>query len=275
VDDPEAVLRAAAACDAAGLDTISTGGTIAFLMECVERDWVDGRLGRSGRSLRFGDGAALLDAIAALIDRDGPLGELLALGSRRAAARIGGEAPALAPHVKGLELPGYHPRTLHAMALGLAVGTRGADHNRSGAYEADFAAHPRDDAALAALATEDRSALMDSLILCKFLRGVFTDLYAESAAMLGAVTGWDVINQREGWTRTEDTPPPRLLTDEPTAGNRNSLTRARLDALISAYYHARGWTADGRVPQELRFALGLDDPAFGPLGAADASTDVL
>ncbi len=234
--------------------------------------------------MRFGDGAALLDAIAALIDRDGPLGELLALGSRRAAARIGGEAPALAPHVKGLELPGYHPRTLHAMALGLAVGTRGADHNRSGAYEADFSDHPRDDAAaIAALATEDRSALMDSLILCKFLRGVFTDLYAESAAMLGAVTGWDVtpdelrdvagrivnarkcVNQREGWTRAEDTLPPRLLADEPIAGNRNSLTRARLDALISAYYHARGWTAAGRVPQELRFALGLYDPAFGPL----------
>ena len=62
----------------------------------------------------------------------------LALGSRRAAERIGGEAVGLAPHVKGLELPGYDPRGLHTMALGLAVGTRGADHNRSGAYEADF-----------------------------------------------------------------------------------------------------------------------------------------
>ena len=40
--------------------------------------------------------------------------------------------------MKGLELPGYDPRSLHTMALGLAVGTRGADHNRSGAYEADF-----------------------------------------------------------------------------------------------------------------------------------------
>ena len=69
----------------------------------------------------------------------------------------------------------------------------GADHNRSGAYEADFTDHPRGTAAaIAAIATEDRSALMDSLIFCKFLRGVFTDLYAESAAMLGAVTGWDV-----------------------------------------------------------------------------------
>ena len=184
---------AAAACDAAGLDTISTGGTIAFLMECVERNWVDGRLCRSGRSLRFGDGAVLLDAIAALIDRDGPLGELLALGSRRAVLCGSVARPQrFSPHVKGLELPGYHPRTLHAMALGLAVCTRGAYiYNRSGAAtEADFTDHPRGTAAaIAAIATEDRSALMDSLILCKFLRGVFTDLYAESAAMLGASPG--------------------------------------------------------------------------------------
>ena len=66
------------------------------------------------------------------------MGELLALGSRRAAERIGGEAPEFAMHVKGLEMPGYDPRSLQTMALGLAVGTRGADHNRSGAYEADF-----------------------------------------------------------------------------------------------------------------------------------------
>ncbi len=93
-------------------------------MDCAERGWIDGRVGRSGRRLRFGDGEAVLDAIAAIVDREG-LGELLALGSRRAAERIGGEAAGLAPHVKGLELPGYDPRALHTMALGLAVGTRG------------------------------------------------------------------------------------------------------------------------------------------------------
>ena len=54
-----------------------------------------------------------------------------------------GAAPDLAMHVKGLELPGYDPRALQTMALGLAVGTRGADHNRSGAYEADFSAIAR------------------------------------------------------------------------------------------------------------------------------------
>jgi aldehyde:ferredoxin oxidoreductase len=285
IDDPAIVLQAARACDDAGLDTISTGGTIAFLMDCAERGWIDGRLGPSGRVLRFGDGAAVLDAIAAIVERDG-LGELLALGSRRAAERIGGAAPDLAPHVKGLELPGYDPRALQTMALGLAVGTRGADHNRSGAYEADFSdradrRHGDARSALLAIETEDRSAVLDSLILCKFLRGVFTDLEAEAAEMLAAVTGHPYnaddlrtvarrvvnarkcLNQREGWTALEDTLPARFLSDQPDAPGAPFLPCARLDAMIAAYYRHRGWTDDGRVPHPLRQALGLDDPAFG------------
>ena len=131
---------------------------------------------------------------------------------------------AFAPHVKGLELPGYEPRTLQAMALGLAVNARGADHNRSGAYEADLsgdhdrltggAAH-----VAAAIESEDRAAVMDSMILCKFLRGVFVRPFEQWAELLHLVTGWDItgaelrttaerivlskrfFNQREGWTR--------------------------------------------------------------------------
>lgn len=285
IDDPEIVLRAAAACDDAGLDTISTGGTIAFGMECVERGWLDGRLPGSGRVLRFGDGEALLGAIAALLGRDG-IGEILALGSRAAAGRIGHGSADLAPHVKGLELPGYDPRALHAMALGLAVGTRGADHNRSGAYEADFSGRVDrrrggDDSALAAIETEDRAALIDSLILCKFLRGVFEDLYAESAELLRAVTGWDVdadelrttarrvvnarksLNLREGWTRAEDTLPPRFLVEGPDP-SAPTLSQGRLDAMIAAYYAARGWDDQGVVPTSVRQALGLGGPEFGP-----------
>ena len=148
-------------------------------------------------SERFGDGESVLEAITALLDRDG-IGEWLALGSRKAAERIGHGSIDLAPQVKGLELPGYDPRALHAMALGLAVGTRGADHNRSGAYEADFSGRVDrrrggDDSALAAIETEDRAALIDSLILApQFLRGVFSDLFAESAELFRAVTGWDI-----------------------------------------------------------------------------------
>src|SRR5215204_5177933 len=146
--------------------------------------------------LRFGHGVALLGTLEKIGRREG-LGNLLAEGTRRAAEVIGGEAPSFAPHVKGLEIPGYEPRALQTMALGFAVGSRGADHNRSGAYEADFSPkvdrlHGAADSVRHAIDTEDRAAVMDSLILCKFLRGVFDDFYAEAAAMLHLVTGWDV-----------------------------------------------------------------------------------
>src|SRR5204862_3593049 len=187
------VLQAARACDHWGLDTISTGASIAFAMECCEK----GLLKETG--LRFGNGDAMLLLVEQIARRDG-LGALLAEGTRQAAAALGGDAPDFAPLVKGLELPGYEPRALQTMALGFAVGSRGADHNRSGAYEADFSAkadrlHGSPEAAHLAVETEDRAALLDSLILCKFLRGVFEDLYAESANLLHLVTGWDVTSE--------------------------------------------------------------------------------
>src|SRR5438874_1976679 len=229
IGDRATVLRAARLCDQLGLDTISAGATIAFAMECAEK----GLLREPG--LTFGSGDVLLSLLQRIARREG-LGDLLAEGTRRAAAVIGGGAPDFAPHVKGLEIPGYEPRALQTMALGFAVGSRGADHNRSGAYEADFSAgadrlHGSADSAPAAVETEDRAALIDSLILCKFLRGAFKDLYAESAELLRRVTGWDVTadelrtaarrivtakklyNQREGWTDAEDTLPKRFLSE--------------------------------------------------------------
>ena len=194
VGDADAVLRAAKLCDDLGIDTISAGGTIAFAMECVERGWLDEPW------LTFGSGDALLRAIEMMAEREG-LGDLLAEGSRRAAGAIGHDSIAFAPQVKGLEIPGYEPRALQTMALGFAVGARGADHNRSGAYEVDFSdkvdrRHVTLDAVRHAIETEDKAALMDSLILCKFLRGVFDDFYAEAATMLHLVTGWDVTGGR-------------------------------------------------------------------------------
>ena len=109
----------------------------------------------SPRWLRFGDAEALLRAIELIGAREG-IGDLLAEGSRRAVRAAAGHAE-LAMHVKGLELPGYEPRTLHAMALGLAVNARGADHNRSGAYEADLSGElDRLDGGLAARRRGDR-----------------------------------------------------------------------------------------------------------------------
>jgi aldehyde:ferredoxin oxidoreductase len=276
VSDPDAVLSASARCDALGLDTISAGGTIAWAMECAERGLIDAPW------LRFGDAGALLRALDEIGARSG-LGDLLAEGSRRAGAEVGGEARALAVHVKGLELPGYEPRTLQAMALGMAVNPRGADHNRSGAYEADLAGgHDRLAGgaahAAAAIVTEDRAAIMDSLILCKFLRGVFADPFVEWAALLGAVTGWDVdgaelertaarivlakrlFNLREGWTREEDWLPERFLTEtlELESGRTAALTPQTLRTMIGGYYAGRGLDRDGVPAADRLEALGLD-----------------
>jgi aldehyde:ferredoxin oxidoreductase len=277
IADRDAVLGAARLCDRLGLDTISAGATIAFAMECAEK----GLLHEEG--LRFGNAGVVPSLLERIARRDG-LGDLLAEGTRRAAAALGGPAPDFAPHVKGLEIPGYEPRALQTMALGFAVGSRGADHNRSGAYEIDFSARAdrmqgTPDSARLAVETEDRAALMDSLILCKFLRGVFGDLFAESAGLLSQVTGWDVtagelrtaarrvvtakklFNIREGWTPDEDTLPKRFLSEGLAAGASAGavLPRERLDAMIHAYYAARGWDALGRVPESLVAALNLDD----------------
>lgn len=282
LEDPEAVLEAARLCDEYGLDSISTGGTLAWAMECVER----GLLPAAG-DLRFGSAEAVLAAIPAIAERRG-VGELLAEGSRRAALELGRDSLSWAMQVKGLELPGYEPRSLKTMALGLAVSPRGACHNRSGAYEADFSGQvdrltsgPGRGALVAA--SEDFAAAQDSLIVCKFLRRCFTDFYAEAADLLAKVTGWDYtadelrraaerihtlkrwFNQREGWRPEDDGLPLRVLTEPLATGvaQGTRLTREELEAMIRDYYGARRWDESGRIPVARLKELGL--PA-GPGG---------
>jgi aldehyde:ferredoxin oxidoreductase len=276
VSDPDSVLEASARCDELGVDTISAGGTIAWAMECAEEGLLDAPW------LRFGDARAMLRALEEIGAREG-IGELLAEGSRRAAATVGGGAEAFAPHVKGLELPGYEPRTLQAMALGLAVNARGADHNRSGAYEADLSGDldrlsGGEGHVAAAVETEDRAAVMDSLILCKFLRGVFEDPFPDWADLLRPITGWDVdgeelratarrivlskrlYNLREGWSRAEDWLPERFLSEplELSSGRQAALTPERLSAMIDAYYERRGLDPSGRPLPATLAELDLD-----------------
>ena len=136
VDDPNTVIRASALCDEMGMDTISAGGTIAWAMECFENGVLTPR-DTNGVDLRFGDGGALLALLEMIAERRG-VGDMLAEGSRRAADTLGSGTEDWAMHVKGLEMPGYEPRSLKTMALALSVSTRGACHNRSSAYEADF-----------------------------------------------------------------------------------------------------------------------------------------
>ena len=121
----------------------------------------------------------------------------------------------------------------------------------------------------AAVETEDNAALMDSLILCKFLRGVFADSRAEWAELLSAVTGFDysaeelgriaaqIIDEKkrynldQGWTPDTDTLPERFLSETLATGGgaTASLPRERLRGMVAEYYRLRGWDAAGR-PRE-------------------------
>jgi aldehyde:ferredoxin oxidoreductase len=278
IDDPECVLEAAHLCDHYGLDTISTGGTLAWAIETAGKGLLPGA---QAFGLRFGQGDGMLAAIRAIAGREGA-GDLLAEGSKRAAAAIGNSSADWAMHVKGLELPGYDPRSLKTMALGLAVSPRGACHNRSGAYEADFSGEVdrlHGDAGRGAIvaASEDFAAVLDSLIICKFLRKCFTDFYAEAAEIVGHVTGWDysgaelrkagerihtlkkLFNIRERWQPEDDWLPRRLLDetlpDGVAAGT--GLSRAELQEMVRGYYQAREWDEHGFVPERKRQELGM------------------
>src|SRR5262245_18579330 len=278
VDDPQVVLQAAQLCDLYGMDTISTGGTLAWAMECGEKGLL---LEAQKLGLRFGQSQGLIAAIAATAERNG-IGAILAEGSRRAAREVGKESEYWAMHVKGLELPGYEPRSLKTMALGLAVSPRGACHNRSGAYEADFSGTVdrfKADPTRGRLVSEseDFAAVLDSLIVCKFLRKCFTDFYPEAAELLSKVTGWDcsgaelrrigerihnlkkLFNEREGWQPEHDWLPPRLLSETLPTGVAQGigLTAGELREMIQSYYRARKWDDSGFVPESKLRELGL------------------
>lgn len=268
IDDLDAVLDAVDRCDRYGLDTISTGGVIAFGMECAQRGSIDPHA--FGTPLTFGNAAVLAPAIDAIATRSG-LGSTLALGVRAAARQIGGDSEQFAMHVKGLELPGYEPRALPTYALGLAVCTRGACHNRAASYDADLRApgtlRTETERVRLTIEAEDYAVVWDSLVLCKFIRDCFEDFYAEAATLWTAVTGlrlnaamlrgaaqrtWERkrrINARQGWTNADDVLPPRLSTplgDGPYRGaavDTAELARARI-----AYEAARDGALRSLLP---------------------------
>lgn len=277
VGDPAAVLAASAACDRLGLDTISAGGTIAFAMECAQRGLID------APDLRFGRGDSLPAILEDIAHRRG-LGDLLAEGSRAAAERIGGDAPKFAPHVKGFEIPGYEPRALQTMALGFAVGSRGADHNRSGAYEADFSEgvnrlHGGPKSAALAVATEDKAAIMtrsSSASSCAEPSPTSTrkaprcsgssparTLRPTGSAKLRPASSQpaNTSTSAKAGPPAEDTLPERFLSEGlPTGASAGArLPRERLEGMVRAYNLARGWSPEGWIPPDQVRALGLGD----------------
>ena len=295
--DLQLVARANELCNELGLDVISTAGTVAFVMECVEHGLL-GSADLAGVDLRFGNGEALLEALPLIAERRG-IGELLALGSRRIAEQVGGASIAFAMQVKGLELAMHEPRGKVGVALGYATNEAGADH-LVGFHDGVFVnpesvsfkgatklgiSEPADVFDLGATKvrnwyTSERWNSAEKVVgLCFFGPAPRSFIQVDDVvAAVRAATGWDVgvddlldwgeravnlarvFNVREGFTRADDHLPGRLhdpLEGGPLTGR--SIDREAFEAAITRLFELKGWDPATGVPTAERLrALDLD-----------------
>ncbi len=281
VDRLDAIIKSVELCDMYGLDAISAGIIIAFGMECFERGLITTQ-DTGGLELRFGNAEAMVEMVKKMAFRQ-DIGKILTDGVKHASSVIGKGSEAFAPHIKGVELTGYDIRGLKTAALGYAVSRRGADHQRHGSYGPDLDGRvdrfKADKARGRIVASdEDNYAIFDSIILCKFSRGIWNG-YEDIAKLYTLVTGIPytaeemrrtgerinnlarIYNIREGLTRADDTVPPRIMNDPiPSGVSKGSrVSKEDLDILIDGYYEARGWTPDGVPKTEKMRELGLEE----------------
>lgn len=255
IGDLKAVMKFNALCDDLGLDTISTGGVIAFAMESTEKGTHDFGLG-------FGEIDKYLEMPKLIAYRQG-LGNELALGVKGISEKYGGKDFAM--HTKGLEFPGYEPRGSWAMGLAYATAPRGACH-MSAWPVAEEAYGERDPFTIEGKAEfviglQHYNAIKFSLILCDFWALSF-DLMAE---MLSLALGREVsaqqlektgeavfnlarqFNVREGYGRLDDSLPPRIFQDTLPSGATEGryLPKNQFKEMLNQYYQLRGWDNNG------------------------------
>jgi aldehyde:ferredoxin oxidoreductase len=271
VDRLDAIIKAISLCNHYGIDGISTGVTIGFAMDLYENGILT-KENTGDLDLRFGNHEALIEMVKKIGSRDGWLGETFADGTRRAAEKIGKGAEQYAPHIKGLELPGYDIRGLKTAALGFAVSFRGACHLRSGAYSPDVKGKVdrfviEKGRGKIVMDAENVYNVIDSLILCKFSRGTYYDDLDDMAKYYTLATGIKttadelraagerinnlarLFNIREGLgTREYDALPPKIMNvpipDEGVAKG-SVVSKEEFELGLDDYYAARGWTRDG------------------------------
>ncbi|MEM0083137.1 MAG: 3-hexulose-6-phosphate synthase, partial [Candidatus Nezhaarchaeales archaeon] len=288
ISDINVVARANDLCNKLGLDTISVGNTIGFLMECYEKGLLRG-LSDVDLKLNFGNADALLKLIIDTAYKRG-LGRIASEGVSRIAKMIGAED--IAAHVKGLELPAYDPRGAKGMALAYATSNRGGCHLRAYVVMSEILGIPRyvdplsyEGKAELVKRLQDVSAMIDSLVVCKYtMLALFSTLAYEAtyyARLLTTATGFYVdeeefykigeriynlerlFNVREGFDRSHDTLPLRFLSE----GLKEGAAKGEiidLTKLLDAYYIIRGWNYNG-VPMDKKLQqLDLEPLYKGP-----------
>ena len=281
ISDLEGVIAAGHLCNTSGLDTISTGSTLALACELFERGLLT-EAETGGIPIRYGDVETMLELIRRVARREG-FGDALAEGSARLAARFG--APELAVTVNRLEVPMHDPRAFSGMAVSYALSPRGACHMQGDAYSvdtgqlvleaADIAPGDRFESTEAkgrmAARTMIWRTVYNAINLCQF-QNPGGDLVVEG---LNAVTGWDLtledlmtagrrilalkrtVNRRRGLSRADDTLPVALLRPLGSGGTQGMVVD--LEALLSGAYAELGWSAETGMPTaETISRLGLD-----------------
>ena len=273
IDDPAVVTAAEHLCDKYGLDSMSTGSTIAFLMECYERSLIS-KDDTGGLELTFGNSDALIEAIHMMGGGEGALA-FASDGTRDAALGIGQGSVDFAMNVKGLEIPAYLPQTAKGQALAYAVSDRGACHLRPWTYGKEvlgWGGHmdPMMTAGKGEMVWDgqQRNAIYDSVGICKFI--TYVSGPDELHELYVAATGFDMdhsefdlagrrvavltraFNNREGLDRRHDTLPARVTTQ-----GKQPVTGAELDAMLDEFYASAGFTKEGLVPESLLVELGI------------------
>jgi len=289
--DVGAIVAADAYCDEQGFDTISAGVTIGFAFELFERGILTEQ-DTGGLKLTYGNTEAIMELLHMIGERRG-LGDILAEGTVRAAARIGKGAEAYAMHVKGLELPGYDPRGAKAHGLNYLTANVGANHCYGYCGQEIFNRpddpRPVDRFAESGYAditklNQDRTAMSETGIVCNFcnsIRLLPTPLFVK---LLASATGiaeldnvdymWKVgerifnleraFNVREGFDRKNDVFPKRLLTGPlKNAGPSEGQVIKNLDGMLDEYYALRGWDSNGIPTAEKLKELGLEEVEKG------------
>ncbi len=286
-DDLSFIALANQKCNAYGLDTISTGNVIAYLMEATERGLVKGQEG-----ITWGSKEGISKLLDKITVREG-IGDKLAEGVKRFADSINGESFAL--HTKGLETPMHEPRGKKGLGLDYATSYRGCTH-LEGLHDTSI---EKDNAAaelgvikgISRFATEGKAKIVknfndvvsfvNSLVLCFFVvntfRGFAEQNFAEIREVLNAVTGYEIdrdemlkigernynlgrlFSIRQGLTRADDDLPSRFKEETLSfKDHKERIPQETLDHMIAEFYKVRGWDENGIPTPKLLKELGVE-----------------
>jgi len=277
--NPDFVIQADALCDDYGLDTISTGVSIAFGMECFEKGLLSKEDTR-GLELRFGSEEIAIRLIREIANRTG-FGETLSAGVKEMSRRIGHGSERFAMHVKGMEMGGYDPRGAKGMSLVYACGPRGGCHHAGGYTVIDELMDPSidrfEEKGKASLAFSIRNkfvAACDSASICYFVGAFLSDTVISDAIF--ACTGLQLnsqdlqqigerascveraFNVREGVRRKDDTLPERLLKESVPHGPTKDQV-VDLLPMIDEFYKISDWNLETGIPSAAKLhALDLE-----------------